>query len=703
MSSTQEQEDEIIVVSNALKEDHLPESSPSSEPVKNTDSASRKNNSKFTTTSSSINVTKRYISKFKKEWLSNPKYSSFLKECKNDRTKALCCICNVQFSIQNSGITDINTHMKTKKHQDCVKSTEANKSKTIDASFSTTTNELNRLSAAEGALVFHGVKHSHSYLSQSCTINMMKKCFPDSSIAKNITYDKTKAREIACNVLAPVFTKTIIQDLKNVSYFSISYDASTKGNAKMLPIVAQYFSTFGINHGIIAFIQQQHETADKLFFNIKYVLESNELKLEQLSNCYCHICHNSVKHGNDHLLFDIESAMLKIYAHFSRSSVRLEELSNYFDFIEQEQKVILQHIRLRWLSLLQSIQRLIIVYPVIKSYFLNIAHGQCPKLLLEFFTSNKAECSLYFLKNVLTEVQEANLQLQRYYTTGVTLYSIITDLLRRLNNRLRDDYFGSKVMDLLEKIQHPTEVDDLKKSFRSFIQTVIQYIENYYQDRSLFYKSISIFSETHIETIEWKSIEYCTTYINTTNIDKDCLYNEFNYIRSKYVGIKDKFGGIYKQVQNFISSNLVSTKQIDTTLDNVCDIDVQNNCDTDNEEQDVKFHKEHKNHFIRCDQLWAYLLYDENVPNLRKLIEFAFSIPASNAFCESIFSHMKFLWNNHRNNMKNELIGAELKIKMNNHYGYTQFYNYLYNNPDLLKQIRSSEKYSHIAKVPRKV
>lgn len=90
---------------------------------------------------------------------------------------------------------------------------------------------------------------------------------------------RIQAREIACNVLAPVFTNAIIQDLKNVSYFSISYDASTKGNSKMLPIVAQYFSTFGINHGIIEFIQQQHETADKLFINIKYVLESNELKL----------------------------------------------------------------------------------------------------------------------------------------------------------------------------------------------------------------------------------------------------------------------------------------------------------------------------------------------------------------------------------------------------------------------------------------
>ncbi|CAF4011889.1 unnamed protein product [Rotaria sordida] len=405
------QEDEIIDVSNTLEEDRLPESSPQS--VKDTDSVSLKNNSKLTTTSSSssINANKRYISKFKKEWLSNPRYSSFLKECKTDQTKALCIICNIQFSIHDSGIGDVNSHMKTKKHQDNVKSAEANKLKPIDASFSTTTSELDRLSAAE-----------------------------DSSIAKNITCHKTKAREIACNVLAPAFTNTIIQDLQNVSYFSISYDASSKGNAKMLPVVVQYFSKIGVNHGIIEFIKQQHETADKLFANIKYVLETNELKLEQLSSI-----------GSDN------------------TNVNIGQHHSVFVLFNQ------------------------------------------------------------LIPGLIQEVQEANLLLQRHYTTGVNLYSIITYLLRKLNNRLRDDYFG---------------------------------------DRSLLYKSISIFGETDIERIEWKSIEHCTAFTYANNIDKDSLYNEFNRIRSKYVGIKDKFGGIYKQLQNFVSSNLVSSKQVEITLDN---------------------------------------------------------------------------------------------------------------------------------------
>jgi hypothetical protein len=148
-------------------------------------------------------------------------------------------------------------------------------------------------------------------------------------------------------------------------------------------------------------------------------------------------------------------------------------------------------------------------------------------------------------------------------------------------------------------------------------------------------------------------------------------------------------------------------KQVQATTDDETnlhsEIDILDYSDTDEEEYDVKTHKQQKkNSSIRCDHLWAYLLHNENVPNLQKLVHFAFSIPASNAFCESIFSHMKFLWNNNRNKMKNELVGAELKIKMNSDFNCTEFYEYLLHKPDLLKQIRSSEKYSHIAKVPRK-
>ncbi|CAF3185040.1 unnamed protein product [Rotaria sp. Silwood2] len=655
---------DIIEISNSLDGDFSLQVNPltvkeSVTVTPKTTAAATSTNSSSSSSSSTIN--KRYCSKFKKEWLFNSSFSTFLRECKTDPTKALCVVCNIQFSIQNSEVGDINRHTKSKKHLEYLKSAESNRSKPIYETFHMATSELNKLCAAEGTMVFHAVQHSHSYISQDCTINLSKKCFPDSSIAKNITCNRTKAHEIACNVLAPSITNSVVLELLDVAFFSVCYDASNKGNAKMLRIVVQFFSKFGVKHGILEFIEQQHESADALFNNIKYVIEANGLNLNQLAsigsdntnvnvgnnhsvfslfnkllprlikaNCYSHILHNSVKHGNEYLLFDIEGVLLKIYAHFGRSSVRSQELEKYFEFAEQEQKVILKHIRIRWLSLLQSIERLIAVNPVIKSYFLNLENNECPDLLLNFFTSNKGECSLYFLANILPEVQAANLSLQREYTTGVNLHNIITSLIRKLNNRLQDDFFGCKV---------------------------------------------------------------------------DGLYNDFNNIKSKYIELKEKYGEINKQIQSFLSSNLGVSKRAEARVN---DGDSQSLCedthdfDSDDDERDAKCHKNQKeNHPVRVDHLWAYLLDGESVPNLKKLVQFVFSIPASNAFCETIFSHMKYLWNDNRNRMNHDLVGAELKIKMNTHFTCTQFYDYLLNEPDLLKQIRSSDKYSHVAKVPR--
>ncbi|CAF2199460.1 unnamed protein product [Rotaria magnacalcarata] len=485
----------------------------------------------------------------------------------------------------------------------------------------------------------------------------------------------------------------------------------------MLPIIVQFFSKFGVKHGILEFIEQEHESADPLFNNIKYVIEASGLNLNQLvsigsdntnvnvgnnhsvfalfnkllsrlikGNCYSHILHNSVKHGNEYLLFDIEGVLLKIYSHFGRSSIRSHELTRYFEFAEQEQKVILKHIRIRWLSLLQSIERLIAVNPVIKSYFLNLENNEYPDLLLKFFTSNKGECSLYFLANVLPEVQAANLSLEREYTTGVNLHNIITSLIRKLNNRLQDDFW------------------------LSFIRSVISYIEKYYNNNAPFYESISIFNEINIDKIEWKNIQHCSSYISDEMLDINGLYNDFNNIKSKYIELKEKYGGINQQIKLFLSSNLGVSKQNEARV-NDGDGQSQSLCDecedihdfnSDDDEHDAKYHKNQKeNHSVRVDHLWAYLLHGENVPNLKKLVQFVFSIPASNAFCETIFIYMKYLWNDSRNRMNHDLVEAELKIKMNTHFTCTQFYDYLLNEPDLLKQIRSSDKYSHIAKVPR--
>ncbi|CAF3883283.1 unnamed protein product [Rotaria sordida] len=120
----------------------------------------------------------------------------------------------------------------------------------------------------EGTFVYHGVKHGHSYTSQQCTINLVKNLFESSStVAKSLSCAKTKSRAIACNVLAPYFTRKILDEVLEAHFYSISFDASNKGNTKTYPFVIQYFSDIGVKKGLIDFIEDSRETALDIFNN----------------------------------------------------------------------------------------------------------------------------------------------------------------------------------------------------------------------------------------------------------------------------------------------------------------------------------------------------------------------------------------------------------------------------------------------------
>ena len=119
--------DELSSSSSSLGNDSIKQSRSTFQ--RNTISTSSSTTSSPTVVKKSLsNSNKRYSSKFKKDWLSIPHFSSFLRECKDDPTKALCTVCNVKFSIQNSGLGDIHRHAETNKHKQSTKAAEANPS-----------------------------------------------------------------------------------------------------------------------------------------------------------------------------------------------------------------------------------------------------------------------------------------------------------------------------------------------------------------------------------------------------------------------------------------------------------------------------------------------------------------------------------------------------------------------------------------------
>ncbi|CAF1600543.1 unnamed protein product, partial [Rotaria magnacalcarata] len=142
---------------------------------------------------------KRYC-KFKKEWIKISKYASFLQECRSNSSLAYCCVCKSNFSIANGGKYLIDRHLEQGNHKRLAAIEAENKSRSM-FDFIDPPSKLTSMVAAELTLVYHGVRHEHSYNSQSCTVDVSKKLFHDSTIAKNISCGRTKARELAVNVL----------------------------------------------------------------------------------------------------------------------------------------------------------------------------------------------------------------------------------------------------------------------------------------------------------------------------------------------------------------------------------------------------------------------------------------------------------------------------------------------------------------------
>jgi hypothetical protein len=79
---------------------------------------------------------------------------------------------------------------------------------------------------------------------------------------------------------------------------------------------------------------------------------------------------------------------------------------------------------------------------------------------------------------------------------------------------------------------------------------------------------------------------------------------------------------------------------------------------------------------------------------MKKLISCLYSISASNAYVESVFSEMKHLFRDARNRMSVDSITAELKIRRNTSSSCTDMHKHLLSQKELLAAISSNNKYT---------
>ena len=60
---------------------------------------------------------------------------------------------------------------------------------------------------------------------------------------------KLKLGQLRVMYSVPFFTNKVIDEVLEAQYYSLSVDASNKGNCKMYPFAVQYFSEIGVRRG----------------------------------------------------------------------------------------------------------------------------------------------------------------------------------------------------------------------------------------------------------------------------------------------------------------------------------------------------------------------------------------------------------------------------------------------------------------------
>lgn len=609
----------------------------------------------------------------------------------NSTFEALCTVCNVKVSIANKGKYDLEQHMESKKHRSFIQA--GSTTKNINDFFVSKNSKLDKnVAAAEGTLAFHILKHNMSFRSSDCTTQLLKSIFSDSQTAQKISSGKTKTAAIAKNAIVPFCIKKVMESVQNTPFISISVDASNHGAQKLLPLVIQYFKFHkdsddnGINTKLINLETTKSETAEVISDYIVKTLQEFDLANKCIAfsgdncntnfgginrqgknnvftllkdklgkdllgvGCPLHIIHNAAKHGLDTLAFDVEVIAIKIYNFFCIYTVRTENLKEFCDFMQIEFRNLLYHSSTRWLSLYPVINRILQMFPALKSYFLS--QENCPNILKTFFESDFGEVTLWFAHSIMYVFHEKTKQLEAEKNSLLETKNVIMYLDNLLQNRLDECFMPLKVKELLQKLENEGLISDVAK-FKTELVSCYKKMGNYIKLWTKQFNEFFVFDWMEINVVpDWPSVEKSIIFINA--FAPNFKINDTKCF-DQYINLK-----------NFVQSNLKDEKFLNLTTN----------------EKWVKYFEVKSNN-------------EEFYSELLKISQFFFCIPSHNANIERVFSMITNQWTKQRNRLSPTTIKSIMTVTYNfKDTKCRDFYELIKKDGSILTKISDSSKYN---------
>ncbi|CAB4067592.1 unnamed protein product [Lepeophtheirus salmonis] len=132
-------------------------------------------------------------------------------------SKCITCRAGTYVSVVNKGGSDLEAHVHSAKHKTTARG-ESSLSKVRDIIVSKIHTSV---TAVEGILPFHTIKHHNSYISMDCcTSGSRRKILPDSRTVKKISTARTKTEAIVNTVIVSHSVEVALKELKEIPFLS---------------------------------------------------------------------------------------------------------------------------------------------------------------------------------------------------------------------------------------------------------------------------------------------------------------------------------------------------------------------------------------------------------------------------------------------------------------------------------------------------
>lgn len=442
-------------------------------------------------------VLQRYRVEYTKEW-----------PCIHKSTKSehyvFCTVCACDFMIQHGGRDDCRRHIESKKHVDNGRLRHENKP---ISDFFPQNNDENAVMKAEMLFTSFVIEHNVAIASTDHAGALFRAMFPDSKIAKKYGSARTKTSAIIQD-LAKKTQRDIVKFLQK-NPFSIATDGSNDNDDnKLYPLVISYFneSEGKIDTLLLSICQTSDNTGEGIFNVLKDEFSKKDIPWNNCLSfasdnantmvghikgvvaflrkiqpsiihigCACHLIHLAAKKATSKLAsVDIEEFLVKLYYYLDKSSKRKNCFKLCQAVCDSKPHKILKYVSTRWLSLLDSVNRVLEQWDALQHYF-------CVENNVNSSIKSNLEnpmCKLYclFLSNILPVFNSLNLSLQQeaplVHILQKKLVSLFMDLIVRFvkPTALKED--AESILDIsFNKRSHQKDNDEIVigAKARSFI------------------------------------------------------------------------------------------------------------------------------------------------------------------------------------------------------------------------------------------